>query len=138
MSGAGYYRWPAGAAAGEEDREVLTLIASERRGRGIVPRRVTAPEIRASVLAAMANAGAGLIETGAARCPSDIDIAMIAGWGFPRWKGGPMQAADATGLLALRNQLRDQARDGEPLWRPAALFDELIKNGLRFSDLNVV
>jgi 3-hydroxyacyl-CoA dehydrogenase len=137
-SGAGYYRWPEGAAAGEEDREVLTLIASERRGRGIVPRRVTAPEIRASVLAAMANAGAGLIETGAARCPSDIDIAMIAGWGFPRWKGGPMQAADATGLLALRNQLRDQARDGEPLWRPAALFDELIKNGLRLADLNVV
>lgn len=137
-AGAGYYRWPEGAGSGEEDREVLTLIASERRGRGIVPRRVTAPEIRARVLAAMANAGAGLIEAGAARCPSDIDIAMIAGWGFPRWKGGPMQAADAIGLLALRNQLRDHARDGELFWQPSALFDELIKNGLRFADLNVV
>lgn len=137
-AGAGYYRWPEGASTGEEDREVLTLIASERRGRGIVPRRVTAPEIRARVLAAMANAGAGLVEAGAARCPSDIDIAMIAGWGFPRWKGGPMQTADATGLLALRNQLRDHAREGEPLWQPSALFDELIKNGLKFADLNVV
>ena len=136
-SGGGYYRWADGARAGEEDREVLTLIGSERRGRGIVPRRVGASEIRARVLAAMANAGAGLIETGAARRPSDIDVAMVAGWGFPRWKGGPMQAADAVGLLPLRNELRDHARDGEALWRPAAIFDELIKNGLRFADLNV-
>lgn len=137
-AGGGYYRWPEGARAGEEDREVLTLIGSERRGRGIVPRRVTAPEIRARVLAAMANEGAALIEAGAARCPSDIDVAMIAGWGFPRWKGGPMQAADAGGLLPLRNALRDHAREGEPLWRPAAILDEMIKNGLRFADLNAV
>ncbi|WP_413872178.1 enoyl-CoA hydratase-related protein [Albidovulum sp.] len=136
-TGGGYYRWPEGADGPEEDREVLTLIGSERRGRGIVPRRVTAPEIRARVLAAMANAGAELIETGAARCPSDIDVAMMAGWGFPRWKGGPMQVADALGLLALRKELRDHARDGEAVWQPAALFDEMIKNGLRFSDLNV-
>jgi 3-hydroxyacyl-CoA dehydrogenase len=86
----------------------------------------------------MANAGAGLIEAGAARLPSDIDVAMIAGWGFPRWKGGPMQAADATGLLDVRAALRDYARDGDAVWRPAALFDELIKNGLRFADLNVI
>lgn len=137
-AGAGYYRWPAAGGPGEEDREVLTLVASERRGRGIVPRRVTPSEIRARVLAAMANAGAGLIEAGAARCPSDLDMAMVAGWGFPRWKGGPMQAADAAGLLPLRNRLRDYAREGELVWRPAALFDELIKNGLRFADLNVV
>ncbi|WP_413865131.1 3-hydroxyacyl-CoA dehydrogenase family protein, partial [Albidovulum sp.] len=128
--------WPEGAGGPEEDREVLTLIGSERRGRGIVPRRVTAPEIRARVLAAMANAGAELIEAGAARCPSDIDVAMMAGWGFPRWKGGPMQVADATGLLPLRKELRDYAREGEAVWQPAALFDEMIKNGLRFSDLN--
>lgn len=135
-SGGGYYRWPGGRA--EEDREVLTLIGSERRGRGVVPRRVTAPEIRARVLAAMANAGAELIETGAARCPSDIDVAMMAGWGFPRWRGGPMQVADAGGLLSLRKELRDHAREGEAVWQPAALFDELIKNGLRFADLNAI
>jgi 3-hydroxyacyl-CoA dehydrogenase len=135
-AGGGYYRWPEGAGGPEEDREVLTLIGSERRGRGIVPRRVTAPEIRARVLAAMANAGAELIEAGAARCPSDIDVAMMAGWGFPRWKGGPMQVADAIGLLPLRKELRDYAREGEAVWQPAALFDEMIKNGLRFSDLN--
>lgn len=137
-SGGGYYRWPAGAEAGDEDREVLTLIGSARRGRGVVPRRVPAAEIRDRVLAAMANAGAGLIEAGAARCPSDIDVAMQLGWGFPRWRGGPMQAADAGGLLALRARLRDHARDGDALWQPAALFDELIKNGLRFADLNAV
>lgn len=135
-SGLGYYRYEQGR--GEEDREVLTLIASERRGRGVVPRRVAPSEIRARVLAAMANAGAGLIETGAARCPSDIDVAMITGYGFPRWTGGPMQVADAHGLLALRDELREYARDGEQLWRPAPLFDELIKNGLRFADLDVI
>ena len=47
------------------------------------------------------------------------------------------QVADRTGLLAMRNALRKlaQGRD-ERFWRPAAIWDELIKTGRRFEDLN--
>ena len=135
-TGKGYYRYAEGSRTGEEDPEVLGLIVAERQAKGIVPRQVTDTEIQRRVLAAMANEGARILEEGIAARPSDIDVVMMLGYGFPRWRGGPMQAADEAGLLALRNDLRDYAREEEVFWQPAPLWDELIKNGRKFKDLN--
>ena len=135
-AGRGYYRYPEGARQGVEDPEVLALIAAEREAKGIVPRAVSAAEIRRRALAAMANEGARILEEGIARCPSDIDLVLLAGYGFPRWRGGPMHSADRAGLLQVRNDLRAFAREDEVFWRPAELWDELIRNGRHFADLN--
>ncbi len=112
------------------------MIEAERQAKGLVARKVGAAEIRRRALAAMANEGARLLDEGIARCPSDIDVVMLAGFGFPRWRGGPMMAADQAGLLEIRNDLRGFAREEEAFWRPALIWDELIKNGLAFADLN--
>jgi len=62
---------------------------------------------------------------------------MILGHGLPRWGGGPMQVADRAGLLSVRNRLRKLAQGGdERFWRPALIWDELIRIGKRFDDLN--
>jgi 3-hydroxyacyl-CoA dehydrogenase len=135
-SGRGYYLYGDDSRHGQEDPEVLGLIVAERQAKGIMPRQVTQAEIQARVLAAMANEGARILEEGIAARPSDIDVVMMLAYGFPRWRGGPMQAADQEGLLALRNDLRDYAREEEAFWRPAALWDELIKNGRTFGDMN--
>ncbi|MDW4547950.1 3-hydroxyacyl-CoA dehydrogenase NAD-binding domain-containing protein [Defluviimonas sp. D31] len=135
-AGKGYYLYPEGAWQGVKDPEVMALIAAEREARGIVAREVTAAEIQDRALAAMANEGARILEEGIAARPSDIDLVMLLGYGFPRWRGGPMLAADQAGLLALRNRLVDYAREEEAFWRPAALWDELIKYGRKFADLN--
>ncbi|PKP73755.1 MAG: 3-hydroxyacyl-CoA dehydrogenase [Alphaproteobacteria bacterium HGW-Alphaproteobacteria-6] len=135
-AGRGYYRYPEGARQGVEDPEVLALIAAEREAKGIVPRAVSAAEIRRRALAAMANEGVRILEEGIARCPSDIDLVLLAGYGFPRWRGGPMHSADRAGLLQVRNDLRAFAREEELFWRPADLWDELIRNGRHFADLN--
>lgn len=135
-AGRGYYRYEEGSRAGQEDPEVLGLIVAERQAKGIVPRQVTDTEIQRRVLAAMANEGARILEEKIADRPSDIDVVMMLGYGFPRWRGGPMQAADEAGLLALRNDLLDYAREDEAFWRPAPLWGELIKNGRKFKDLN--
>lgn len=135
-AGKGYYLYPEGGGKGVEDPEVLALIAAERQAKGLVARKVGAEEIRRRALAAMANEGARLLDEGIARCPSDIDVVMLAGGGFPRWRGGPMMAADQAGLLVIRNDLRDFAREEDAFWRPAVIWDELIKNGLAFADLN--
>lgn len=135
-AGRGYYLYPDGARTGGEDPEVLDLIAAERTAKGIEPRRVGEGEIQLRLLAAMANEGARVLDEKIAARPSDIDLVMLAGFGFPRWRGGPMQAADAMGLLPLRDALRDFAREDEAFWKPAALWDELIKNGRKFADLN--
>lgn len=132
-TGAGYYRYDADGNAWP-DPEVLSVLTGTR---GAPVRGVTSGVILARLLAALANEGARLVEEGVARRPSDIDLVIVIGHGLARWRGGPMQVADRTGLLAMRNALRKlaQGRD-ERFWRPAAIWDELIKTGRRFEDLN--
>jgi 3-hydroxyacyl-CoA dehydrogenase len=86
-------------------------------------------------LAALANEALRLLDQGVARRPSDVDHALVAGHGFPRWRGGPMHQADRRGLLVLRHDLRQWGRD-HPVWAPAPLIDRLIQDGLRLSVLD--
>jgi len=84
----------------------------------------------------MANEGARLVEEEIAARPGDVDVVMIHGYGFPRWRGGPMQAADQRGLLQVKKELLAMAEGNPKAWTPALIFDELIKNGMKFADLN--
>lgn len=104
---------------------------------GLRPRaRIGAAMVWRRVLAGMANDAAWTLAEGRARQPSDIDLVALA-QGFPRWRGGPMQAADEAGLLGLRDDLRGWAEEtGDAFWAPAPLWDELIREGQHFSDLN--
>jgi 3-hydroxyacyl-CoA dehydrogenase len=136
-SGRGYYLYAEGARMGQEDAAVPALIAADRDARGIVARPVGLREIQRRALAAMANEGARCVEEWVALRPSDVDVAMLAAYGFPRWRGGPMMAADQAGLLGLRDDLRRFEADEGAAWTPAGLWDELIKNGQKFSDLNI-
>jgi 3-hydroxyacyl-CoA dehydrogenase len=136
LSGKGYYRYAEAAQLGQEDPEVTTLIEAEREARGIVARPVGMREIQRKALAAMANEGARLVAAGAVLRPSDIDVVMLAGYRFPRWRGGPMLAADQAGILALRDDLRRYEAEDGLFWTPCALWDELVKYGRRFGDLN--
>ncbi|SPH17451.1 Fatty acid oxidation complex subunit alpha [Defluviimonas aquaemixtae] len=135
-AGRGYYLYSEGGRKGVEDSEVLKLIEAERDAKGIVARPVSEREIQKRALAAMANEGARILEEKIAERPSDIDLVMMMGYGFPRWRGGPMLVADREDPLMVRDRLRDYAREDEWFWRPAPLWDELIKNGRTFDDLN--
>ncbi|PQV58586.1 3-hydroxyacyl-CoA dehydrogenase [Defluviimonas denitrificans] len=132
--GKGVYSYGAGQRMGHEDDEVLALIAAAREAQGIVARPVGMKEIQTRALAALANAGARLVEAGEVARPSDIDAVAIAGIGFPRWRGGPICAADQAGPLAVRSELRRFAAGGDDFWTPAALWDELVKYGRHLGD----
>nr|MCU0911941.1 3-hydroxyacyl-CoA dehydrogenase [Paracoccaceae bacterium] len=134
-TGAGYYRYPEGSREGVSDPEVAAVVEAERAAKGIVPRRIGADEIRRRCLAAMANEGARLVEEGVALRPSDVDVVMMNGYGFPRVLGGPMQWADETGLLLLRDDLRRWA-EADPFWTPAPLWDRLVREGGSFGEMS--
>lgn len=135
-TGRGYYRYEQGGRSGVEDPEVLELIKAERARKGITPRAFTDDEIRSRALAAMVNEGAKLIETGIALRPSDIDVVMLTGYGFPRWRGGPMKTADLAGLVRIRKDLQSYAEAEPEFWTPAPVLLDLIKNGRTFDSLN--
>ena len=135
-TGQGFYRYEAGNRRGLEDPDVLELIATEREHKGISPRSFTPEEIQARCIDAMSNEGARLLGENIALRPSDIDVVMLHGYGFPRWRGGPMLAADMKGLLMMNNALKHRADEEDKFWRPAELLVELVRDGKHFGDLN--
>lgn len=86
-------------------------------------------------LGAMANEGLRLLDSRVALRPSDIDLVLVAGFGFPRWRGGPMHHAARRGLMVLRRDLRVWAAEDAALWSPHPLIDRLIAEGRRLADL---
>jgi 3-hydroxyacyl-CoA dehydrogenase len=91
-SGAGWYQYPEGSRKGIPDPDVERIINEEREAAGIKPRSFTMAEIQSRILQAMVAEGRKILDEGIARSASDIDMVFILGYGFPRWRGGPMFA----------------------------------------------
>lgn len=87
-SGKGWYVYPSGKA--EIDPEVTALILAERERKGITGTTFTDEEIMARIMASMQSEARKVLEEGIALSGSDIDVVMINGYAFPRWRGGPM------------------------------------------------
>ncbi len=132
----GYYTYQDGKKQGQEDPRVLEIIENERKLKGIIPRSFTVNEIQDRCLAAMTNEGARLLEERIALRPSDIDVVMVHGYGFPRWRGGPMKYADIQGLLHVQHTLKELEKEEPLFWKPSELTNTLIKNGHGFDRLN--
>ncbi|GAA6150866.1 3-hydroxyacyl-CoA dehydrogenase NAD-binding domain-containing protein [Pseudoteredinibacter isoporae] len=93
---AGVYRYDDGKK--QEDPEVLVLAKSIAESLGIEQRSLTKDEIIQRCVFSLANEGFRILEEGIAQRSGDIDVIYLNGYGFPRWRGGPMQYADELGL----------------------------------------
>ncbi|WP_119302797.1 3-hydroxyacyl-CoA dehydrogenase NAD-binding domain-containing protein [Dongia deserti] len=91
-TGRGWYLYQDGKRV--IDPEVTAMIEAARAAKGLAPRAISAGEITQRLLAAMATEGTALLSEGIAARPSDIDLVMINGYGFPAHKGGPMFVAE--------------------------------------------
>lgn len=134
-SGQGYYIYPADGAP-EPNPDALLLIEELRRAKNIDPRQFTDREIRDRLLLAMVNEGARLVETGDAQRPSDVDVAMIYGLGYPERRGGPMFDADQTTPFEIHRRIGRLALEEPDLWQIAPLLERLARERGKFSDLN--
>lgn len=54
---------------------------------------LTADDIASRLIGAMAVEGKAILAEGIALKPSDIDLVELHGYGYPRWRGGPMFTA---------------------------------------------
>ncbi len=135
-TGKGYYIYEAGKRGGEPNPEVMALIEAERAAKGITPREFTDEEIVRRYMAAMVNEAAKVVGEGIARRPLDVDMTLLFGYGFPRYRGGPLKWADLTGLPELLKDIEAFAREDAYFWQPAPLLQELVRDGRSFDDLN--
>ncbi|MDP2256159.1 MAG: 3-hydroxyacyl-CoA dehydrogenase NAD-binding domain-containing protein [Polaromonas sp.] len=135
-TGQGYYRYPEGSRTGMPDDEVLAIIDAERQRTGTTPRTFSNEEIMRRYLAAMVNEGAKVVAEGIALRPLDVDVTLVHGYGFPRFRGGPMKHADMVGLPKILADIQEFAREDPLFWQPAALLLRLIEEGRNFDSLN--
>ena len=69
----------------------MTIIAEARAAKGIAPRiGHSRRRSRIRLLGAILNEAALVLEEGVAQRPGDIDVTLVHGYGFPRWRGGPI------------------------------------------------
>ncbi|CAB3625113.1 3-hydroxyacyl-CoA dehydrogenase [Achromobacter marplatensis] len=135
-TGRGFYLYPDGARVGTPDPEVLAIIDEERRRAGVTPRPFTHEDIQRRYLAAMINEAANVLHQGIALRPSDVDVVFLSGYGFPRYRGGPLHYADSVGLDRVLADIRSYAEEDPAFRKPSPLLVQLAESGRNFASLN--
>ena len=135
-TGRGFYLYADGSRSGTPDPEVEAIIDVERQRAGIRTRTFTDDEIVRRYMAAMINEGANVVRERIALRPLDVDVTLLYGYGFPRYRGGPMKYADTVGLAAVLADIREFAKEDPLFWKPSPLLVELVERGADFSSLN--
>jgi 3-hydroxyacyl-CoA dehydrogenase len=135
-TGRGFYLYPEGSRSGAPDPEVEAIIDAERERAGITPRTFTDEEIVRRYMAAMINEGANVVHEGIALRPLDVDVTFLYGYGFPRYRGGPMKYADTVGLATVLADIREFAKEDPLFWRASPLLVDLVERGADFASLN--
>lgn len=121
----GWYDYSQGNRRGDIDADVLAMVDAYRAAHSIQVQSFKDEEIVERCIYALANEGFRLLEEGIALRQSDIDVVYLAGYGFPRWRGGPMFYAKEQGfkhmLEAMQTFAQDPCTDAE-FWQAPALL----------------
>ena len=129
----GWYRYEPGSRTPQPDPEVEAAILQSSRDQGITRRPISDEEILARCLYAAVNEGAKILDEGIALRASDIDVMWLYGFGFPRWRGGPMFHADSVGLAKVYEAVSGFHREHGALWTPSPLLQRLAESGGSFT-----
>jgi 3-hydroxyacyl-CoA dehydrogenase len=131
-TGAGWYRYEPGSRTRIPDPAVEDIAAEAAARRGITRRTIGDEEIIARIMTALANEGARVLEDGMAIRASDIDVIYCYGFGYPRYRGGPMFYADTVGLPTVLNRVHEYRRQFGDYWKPAPLLEQRVAEGRGF------
>ena len=112
------------------------ICDDERKRVGITPKNFSDQEILDRYIAAMVYEGTKILQEKIAIRPSDIDVVYTNGYGFPKWRGGPMKYADMIGLDKVLANIEKYYQEDKRFWSPTQLLKDLVNNGKNFDSLN--
>ncbi|MEM8552130.1 MAG: 3-hydroxyacyl-CoA dehydrogenase NAD-binding domain-containing protein, partial [Pseudomonadota bacterium] len=135
-TGRGYYLHDAGSKERPANPDALAIIDEERKKAGITPRKFSPEEIVERYLTAMICEAARVVEDGTALRPIDVDAVFLFGYGFPRFRGGPLHYADTVGASALMERIERFSKEDAFYWQVPELIRKMAADGTCFSDLN--
>jgi 3-hydroxyacyl-CoA dehydrogenase len=85
-TGAGWYRYDEQGRRRVDPAVAAIIGANAMRS----PRHFDMAEIQGRALAAIVNEARLVLDDGVAQRSGDIDVALVHGYGFPAWEGGPL------------------------------------------------
>lgn len=134
-TGAGWYRYENGGRTPIPDPLVETLIRQTAAELGVEQRSFTEEEMLRRLLFASINEICRILAEGIIYRASDMDAIWLNGFGFPRYRGGPMFWADGIGARAVYDQVAAWHQRYGVRWAPAPLLRAVAETGGQFRDL---
>lgn len=133
-TGAGWYKYENGKRL--NDPAVTKLIEDVSAELGIKRIPIPADQVQRRLRAAMVNEGAKLLAEGIAARALDVDMALIHGFGYPAWRGGPLFEADEIGLRQVLDDVTQLAAASGAGWEPAPLLVRLASENATFHSVH--
>jgi 3-hydroxyacyl-CoA dehydrogenase len=131
-NGKGYYRYQGRNRI--DDPEAIEILRLRARQLDVPQRQHSEQEILERCLYPLLNEGLRILAEGVAVRASDIDVVWTSGYGFPRYRGGPMFYADTIGLPTLLEGITKYRGIFGPMhWEPAPLLMRLVKEGKKLA-----
>jgi 3-hydroxyacyl-CoA dehydrogenase len=129
-TGRGYYRYEPGDRRRHDDPEALEILRATAARLEIPARAHDDEESLERCLYPLINDGIRILEEGIAIRGSDIDVVWTSGYGFPRYRGGPLFYADTIGLKTVYDAIvKYRSIYGPMHWEPAPLLERLVAEG---------
>jgi len=120
----------------QSNPEVTSIAKALAEQHGVEQREISDQEILERCLFPLINEGAQILDEGIAYRASDIDVIYCNGYGFPVYRGGPMQYADEIGLdtvvAALEKYQAQLGNYGQTWFQVSPLLKRLASEGKSF------
>jgi 3-hydroxyacyl-CoA dehydrogenase len=134
-NGRGYYKYLPGDRTRHDDPQAIEIIKATALKLDIPQRTHSADEIVERCVYPLINEGLRILEEGVAARASDVDVVWCAGYGFPRYRGGPLFYADTVGLKTVHDGiLKYRGQFGPMHWQSAPLLERLVSEGRTLAD----
>ena len=130
----GWYNYEEGSRIPMPDPEVVDLVVRTSRELKIDRREISDEEILQRCIYPLINEGARILEEGIVQRASDLDIVWLYGFGFPRYRGGPMFYADSVGLRHVYEVMQGFCEIHEDWLEPAPLLERLAQEDKTFAE----
>ena len=132
-TGEGWYIYEKGADP-LPNPAVAPLVDAEAARHGITRQPMTDDAVLNRLLLALINEAATLLGEGIAAKAADVDLVLVHGYGFPRFRGGPLFHADQVGMTVLLEQVKALEAKDPIVWKVAPLIERLAAEGRGFLD----
>ena len=134
-TGKGWYRYEPGDRTPHPDPEVHEIIRQVAAEQGFKQHAFSDDEVLHRLLFSSINEMCKILEEGKAIRASDLDVMWLNGFGFPRYRGGPMYWGDTIGAERIYNQVAAWHQQFGDRWKPSQLLRETAEKGGKLREL---